>query len=345
MARAAVPDTRPDGTQTLMTNLARRPLPDNPTEVRMSFGDHLEELRACLIRALLGVAAGTAVCIYFGDWILGFLTQPFIAAMEARGFRPEMTNIDPTESFTQYFKTCIIFGIGLSAPWGLYQLWQFIAAGLFPHERRWVRVFAPAVLGLFAAGVIFLVKVVLPGVLYFLIATADWIPSVPLHEPAASMPVVTASASRPAALPILDHPPAAPADGAAWISAADGTLNWVVGGKVFRLAGSERAPESLVRPQYSLQLYLDFVNNMCLAFGLGFQIPIVVVLLVMMRIVSAAQLGKLRRFIVVAIFVAAALLTPSGDPGSQLLLAVPMFLLFEIGLFFARRVERKRIAA
>lgn len=331
-----------------MPTTPRPRLPPDPNDVRMSFGDHLEELRACLIRALLGVVAGTCVCIYFGEWILGFLTQPFIEAMRARGFRPEMTNIDPTESFTEYFRICLIFGFGLSAPFALYQVWNFIAAGLYPAERRWVRIFAPAVLGLFVTGVVFLVKVVLPGVLYFLIATADWIPAVPVDRAALAPGAASgasgpnAASSRPADIPILAAAPADPVDGQAWIS-TDGSLNWVVGGRVLRVAGAESRPDSLVRPQYSLQLYLGFVSNMCLAFGLGFQIPIVVVLIVMTRLVSAAKITSLRKIIIVGITVAAALLTPSGDPGSMLLLAVPMVLLFEVGLFFARRVERGRV--
>lgn len=306
----------------------------------MSFGDHLEELRACVLRALIGIVVGTAVCIYFGSDILEFLTTPYAAAMLRRGYTPELINLDPTETFRQYFRTAIIFGIGLSAPFALYQLWKFVAAGLYPHERRWVRVFAPASLGLFVLGVLFLVKVVLPGVLVFLILTNEWVPNPSLDLG----PHYTTSqpAASPIRLPIVRAPPQQPADGDAWISESDGAINWVIGGRTLRVHGQEAQNERLVRPQYSFQMYLSFVNGMCLAFGLGFQIPIVVVVLVLLRIISTQRIARYRRHVIVAIVVAAAVLTPSGDLMGQMLLAIPMYMLFEIGLIIGRYVERSR---
>lgn len=306
----------------------------------MSFGDHLEELRTCVLRALIGIVVGTAVCIYFGSEILEFLTRPYAAAMLRRGYTPELINLDPTETFRQYFRTAIIFGIGLSAPYALYQLWKFVAAGLYPRERRWVRYFAPASFGLFALGVLFLVKIVLPGVLVFLILTNEWVPNPTLDLG----PHYTTSRpdAEPIRLPIVREPPSHPADGDAWISESDGAINWVIGGKTLRVRGAELDNERLVRPQYSFQMYLSFVNGMCLAFGLGFQIPIVVVVLVLLRIVTTQRIARFRRMVVVAIVVAAAVLTPSGDMMGQMLLAVPMYMLFELGLLVGRYVERGR---
>lgn len=314
-------------------------LPDNPDDVRMSFGEHLEDLRGRLIKAVLGLVIATAACTYYGSEILDFLTSPYTDMMQRRGYAPEMVNLEPTETFIQYFQTCLIFGVGISAPFALYQLWQFVAAGLYPHERRWVAIFAPASMGLFFSGVLFLIKVALPPALYFLISTVDWVPNPPrVAVTQSSQP----TASRPAMLPILAAPPTDLRDGQGWISQEDGGLNWVVGGKVLRVHGTLAVNERLVRPMYSLAMYLSFVNGMCLAFGLGFQIPIVVVLLVMIGVVDTEQLGRLRKAIALIIVAAGALLTPSGDVGSQLLLAVPMFLLFEVGLFVARRVEAMR---
>ncbi len=305
----------------------------------MSFGDHLEELRWRLIKALLGVAAGTVICFFFGEHLLAFLISPYQTAMRAHGETPQMINLNPSEAFTQYCMTCLIFGIGLSAPFGLYQLWQFVAAGLYPHERRWVHMFAPASFALFGLGIVFMIKIVMPAVLYFLISTVDWMPSVwmDLDTPVAA----TAPAEPPAGLPVLMQAPGDLSNGDIWISGADGSIRWRAADKTYRLQGGEVGAERLVRPQYSLQMYMSFVNTLCMAFGLGFQVPIVVVLLILLRIMSADRLSGLRKYIITAIVALAALLTPP-DISSQLLLAGPMILLFEIGLFVGRRVERSR---
>jgi len=261
--------------------------------------------------------------------------------MESTGyFDQQMISLSPVETFMQYFKTCIIFGVGLSAPYVIYQIWQFVGAGLYPNERRWVRVLAPASLLLFAVGVLFMVTVVLPTVLTFLIATAKWIPKVPMKP--RTVFATSQPATQPASLPILRESPAQPRDGDAWIAEQDGALHWVIGGKTLRLVAQEAGSESLVRPVFSFREYLEFVNGLSLAFGLGFQIPIVVTMLILLRVVTAAQLAGMRKFVIVGIVIAAALLTPSGDISSQLLLAIPMVLLFEAGLLTGKYIERTR---
>src|SRR5215470_15682333 len=184
-----------------MVKLKATRLPNNPNEVRMSFGEHLEDLRWRLLKALIGLAIGTGICMYFGSEILGFLTTPFNKAMIANGYKPEMIIIDPTEAFMRYFHTALVFGIGLSAPYGLYQVWQFVAAGLYPNERRWVAMFAPASMLLFFSGVLFLVKVVLPITMTFLVWTVDWVPTPSFKQD--PLYAVTQPATQPGTIPIL----------------------------------------------------------------------------------------------------------------------------------------------
>jgi sec-independent protein translocase protein TatC len=290
---------------------------------------------------VLGLVVGTGICIAIGEQLLAFLTEPYIGAMAEHGYTPEMLNLDPTETFVQYFKTCIIFGLGLSSPYSMYQLWRFVAAGLYPHERRWVTMFAPASLVLFFTGVVFLIKLVLPAVLYFMISTTTWVPNPRVS--AGPQFVTSAPSSAPMRAPILNAPPETPHDGDVWISAPDGALNWVIGDTVLRLHGRPLGADRLVRPTYSLQMYLSFVNGLCFAFGVGFQVPIVVVVLVLLRIVTAAELAGLRRYVIMGIVVGAAILTPP-DVTSQMLLAGPMIVLFELGLYIGRLVETKRPA-
>ena len=149
---------------------------EDPNDVRMSFGDHIEELRRRVIYGLLGLLVAVIVCFAFGDHIVATLSAPYAATMERLGYDPRMVQLNPIESFAEYCKIALEFALVVSAPWVLYQLWQFVAAGLYPSERRIVQSFAPASIGLFVVGASFMVVVVLSGLLSFLIEVTDWFP-------------------------------------------------------------------------------------------------------------------------------------------------------------------------
>ncbi len=113
---------------------------DDPIETtRMSFGDHLEELRRRVIFALIGVVLATVLCFKFGGHIIETLTAPYEAAMRELGHDAQLVQLNPTEAFIEYFKISLKFGLLFSAPWVLYQIWQFVATGLYPAERLIVR--------------------------------------------------------------------------------------------------------------------------------------------------------------------------------------------------------------
>lgn len=326
-----------------------RPLPHDPDEVRMSFGDHLDELRRCLIRAIVGVALASILCFYFGDRIISILTAPYYAAMKDRGFEPQMIQLDPTEAFLQYFAIAIKFGLVLSAPWVLYQIWNFVAVGLYPSERRIIRVFAPASIVLFIVGATFMILVVLTGLLGYLISVASWFP-VPSPDSSlmkflqhAPVPVTTQPATFPASIPILNEDPHNLHQGDAWFRRFDNTLNIFVDGERFTLPLKAAAKEQFVQPFFSITDYLDFVTGMALAFGLGFQLPIVVIFIINAGIITSAQFRGARRYIILGIVVAAAFITPSPDIPSMLMLAVPMLVLFESGLLIGRSLERRKL--
>jgi sec-independent protein translocase protein TatC len=114
---------------------------------------------------------------------------------------------------------------------------------------------------------------------------------------------------------------------------------WFVFGQVFRFI-SRFAPKSItVAPD--IEAYFNFVLGMFLAFGIAFELPVVVVVLAMTGLVSVAQLREWRGYVIVGIFIVAAVVTPP-DVVSQLALAIPMCLLYEIGIFFAQFVTQKR---
>src|SRR5207302_8902586 len=93
-----------------MRNLKRQPLPSHPDEVRMSFGEHLEDLRWRLLKALIGLAIGTGLCMAFASQIFAILIAPLQAALEANNFDAKMISTNPTEVMLEYFEMCLIFG-------------------------------------------------------------------------------------------------------------------------------------------------------------------------------------------------------------------------------------------
>ena len=134
----------------------------------MTFGEHLESLRWHLIRALVGVAICLAVCLIFGQHLLEFLISPLRAALHAHQAGEVVT---PTimGGLAAFFEISMVGGLVLASPWVFYQLWGFVAPGLYPHEKRVVFRSVPFFLILFMAGVLFGWFVALPNSLEFMI--------------------------------------------------------------------------------------------------------------------------------------------------------------------------------
>lgn len=315
---------------------------------RMSFGDHLEELRRRVILGLIGLVVTTVLCFYFGDTINAYLSAPYKVTMERYNFDPRMVQLSPSESFMEYFKISLKFGIVLGAPWILYQIWAFVATGLYPHERKMVQLFAPASIGLFMFGAAFMVVFALTPLLNFLIGVSTWFPlpgdNNPLYAMLREKPAVTTPTTHPADsahVPILLEDPASPADGDIWFNATNRHLYLQVGDTRFASPMQKAADQQFVQPFFSVAEYLGFVTNLALAFGLGFQIPLVVIFLIRVGLIEAEQMAAARKYVIFGISIAAAILTPSPDVGTMMMLAVPMAVLFEIGLFIGRRFEPK----
>jgi sec-independent protein translocase protein TatC len=228
--------------------------------VEETFISHLVELRDRLVKAIIGVAI---VCIGLFIWpgpkeIYDFLAMPMIASLPP-GAKMIATGV--VSPFLVPMKVTLMFALIVALPWVFYQLWAFVAPGLYAHEKKLVLPLVISSSLLFIAGVAFC---------YFLVF-----------------------------------------------------------GRVFHFI-SEFAPTSIaVMPD--IENYLDFVMSMCLAFGATFEVPVVVVILVRMGIVSIEKLKSVRPYIIVGAFVIAAIVTPP-DVVSQLSLAIPMCLLFELGL-------------
>ena len=238
--------------------------------VEMSFGDHLEELRARIIFALLGVGVGLTICMFFSGFFLSLLAKPYLYAAQQTGLEGNLQAITLSEKFLVYMKTALLFGLVISSPWVFYQLWKFVSAGLYARERKFVYIITPVCAALFIAGALFFLFVIAPIMIRFFIGFDAGIKS--------------------------------------------------------------------VRIQVTLCSYINFMFSMMLIFGLCFQMPVAIVAANRIGIVSLENLKKARKYVLLTIFIVAAVATPSADVISQIALAVPMYILFELGILFCRPV-------
>jgi sec-independent protein translocase protein TatC len=173
------------------------PLPADvpPDDRRMSIFDHLEELRKRLFYATAYWLLCSAVAGWYAEGLMGVVLEPFLEALEATGQAPRMIYTDPTASFTVGFRVVLILGAFLAAPFVFWEIWGFVAAGLYGRERRMVLALAPFSWLLFLGGVVFFHLWVLPSAVTFLFSYGrDLFPARPEWE-VIQLPDVGASIS------------------------------------------------------------------------------------------------------------------------------------------------------
>ncbi len=324
-------------------------------QTRMSFGDHLEELRHRMLLSLAGLGGGLAVALFFADDIIALLCQPLLVALAMEGLNPRVYQEQVQGLFINYLQAGLLAGLIIASPWVFYQLWKFVAAGLYRHERRFVKTFAPASLGLFLLGAAFVYFFVLPLGLRFFVEFNRIIepPSLRFQTPvqrfiyrdADGPPATTQADAADTALPVLpvlDAPPPADStpDGVVWIDRVTGQVQYYHRGKVKSLPPTAR---SMVEPWFNLADYLKFALVLMFVFGLGFQMPLVILFLARTGIVTTDRMRRARRGVVMTLVILAAVFTPP-DVISQILLGGCMYALFELGLLLGRRAERRNAA-
>jgi sec-independent protein translocase protein TatC len=232
---------------------------------RMSFVEHLTELRARLIRALIGLAAAFAVSLTFTDPLWRFVQRPAAQALQAAGFPTHLFVFDPMDAFQiVYVKLPIVCAIFLGAPWVLYQLWAFIAPGLYRQERRWAGPLLVGSSGLFILGGVFAYFFVFRYGLTFLLGIAK----------------------------------------------AQGLIE-----------------------QVPVDIYFNLFVDVVLGVGIIFELPVVIFLLTALGVVTPGFLLRHSRYAILAIFIVAAIVTPSTDVFNLILFATPMCVLFYLGVF------------
>ncbi len=294
-------------------------------EAVMPLGDHLEELRKRLILGLGGAIPVFVLALVFAKDLMGILILPVQRALIAANQTPVMLATNFLETFGIYMHLAIVVTVLISSPWILFQLWQFVRPGLYSAERRFVYVLLPLSTVLTAVGVAFLYFAILPVILAFFIQFgagigADRAPKADV-PPGIELPTV----------PMLQADPSAPESGQMWVLPELRQLRIAVPSKSgVEILGISLSAATGIEQQYRISEYMKTFLNMTLGFALGFQTPVVVLLLGWAGLIDRRLLSRYRKQVMMACAVASAVLTPA-DPGSMILLAVPLYLLFELG--------------
>lgn len=315
---------------------ARIPRPDPNA---MTFGEHLEDLRRRLILAILGLLPIAIVALVVGIPVLEFLIRPVQQALRASGLPASLQATGPAETFGSYIRVAIALTAIVGAPWVLYQLWLFIAPGLRAGERRITYFLLPLSAGLTFMGMVLLYLYMLPLVLMFFIGFGSGIGR---HAPAVAP--LPAGIVLPSA-PILEADPPDPALGQYWVNTSLMQLRFCVAadGSNRRIVATELNLGPGILQQYRVSEYIKLLTSLSISFIIGFQTPVVVLVLGWAGIIQVATLTRYRRQAVLICAIAGAILTPA-DPVSMFVLAVPLYLLFELGVVLLRWFPPSRIA-
>ena len=230
-----------------------------------SLVSHLMELRDRLIKVVIGIFLALLGLVPFANEIYSFMAEPLLKHLPEHS---TMVAIDVASPFLTPFKLVMLLAVVITIPWILYQVWAFVAPGLYKHERKWVLPLLASSSILFYLGMVFAYFVVFPLVFGFFTSTT---------------------------------------------------------------------PEG-VSVMTDISRYLDFVTKMFIAFGAAFEVPVLTFVLVMTGVTTVEALAKSRSYVIVMAFILGMLLTPP-DVISQVLLAIPVWLLFELGLVMSRLVK------
>ena len=313
---------------------------EDPEQYRMSIGEHLEELRHRMIMALVGFVIVLFACLYFGNHVVAYFCRPLLLTLKANGLPPTMFERQLGGTFMTYLNISMISAAAISAPWAVYQIWMFVAAGLYPHERRVVMRYAPLSISLLVGGMLFVYFLVLPWTIEFFIG---WAIDMPIPDIGAKA-IVTPDVPLPT-IPVLKGDPdmSGLAVGSYWFNDLDGKLKFLIAPGKMR--SFELAPMSLVVPQYELHDYVRLVVVMLLMFGLAFQLPIVVAALLKVGIVEADMLRAGRKYVYFALLIISAAITPGDVITATIALMFPLIALYEFGIILGAGLKKEPVDA
>lgn len=248
-----------------------KPPAESSADVPMTVWEHLAELRKRIVRAALGVLPCMAIAWSWKEDLLDYLVAPLAKAWLKLGLgKPTLHFANPVDMFVAYLQISVVVGFIFASPWVFYQVWGFIAPGLYDREKRYAVPFSLASALFFAGGAFFGYSVVFPLGFESLLGLAGMLPSHLMN----------------------------------------------------------------VQPTIMIDQYLTFATRMLLAFGVVFEVPVVVSFLAMAGLVNWKQLLTFGRYWVLIASIIAALLTPP-DVGSMMLMMGPLVVLYYLSVLVA----------
>jgi sec-independent protein translocase protein TatC len=252
--------------------------PDDAEEggmLRMSFMEHLEELRGRIIKALYGLVVAFVGSLIYAGQLWDIISDPAVEALKHLKVEPpQLAQLTPMESFSIiWVKLPLLCSVFIASPWIVWQVWSFISPGLYKKERRWALPFVLLTAGLFITGGLFA---------YFLAFRFG--------------------------------------------------LEFLLG----------IGMSNNVRPVVSITEYFDLFVNVTLGVGLVFELPVLIFMLTLLRILSPRFLMRHSRYAILIIVIAAAIITPTPDVFNLMLFAIPMCALYFVGVFFSYLLVLKR---
>ncbi len=309
----------------------------------MSFGDHLEELRVRVILALLGLIIALIAGLALGAPMLNLLLRPLTDALQNAGQPVQLLATSPFETFVAYLKVGLIFAILVAFPWIVYQLWLFVAPGLYAAEKRFVYFLIPLSGVLSALSALFLYYFLLPVSLYFLIIFGTGIvkesPGIAEVPPGIVAPFIPVLKGDPPPALLAEDGPFPP--GSSWINSNIAQLRFHVGaGKIMGLALNSGGQ---IAQMYRVGEYISIVFGLAFAFAVAFQLPLVMLLLNWVGIIEPKDVTKYRKHAVFGCAVGGAVFTPQ-DPWSMIMLGTALYALFEFGIVLMRFVPARSVA-
>lgn len=335
--------------------------------------EHLTELRTRLMRALGALIVGIIICFVFAQEIYGILTAPLCSELSARGKECDLIFTALHEKFFTDLKLSLFAGLFLAFPFVANQLWRFVAPGLYQDEKQAFWPFLAATPILFAAGASLVYFMVMPLAFGFFLDYGSTAPEEG-RPPTIVERVIERTIETELAQPGADRVDAVMRAVSAAQAAESLAVEEAARGEVARaieeaeaaglepdlpaIAAHARLTAQVKETELSQRIaqaqpavgieflgkvseYLSLVMTFIFAFGLAFQLPVLLTLLGRAGIATSEGLANGRKYAVVGIAAAAAVLTPP-DPFSQLGLGVPIYLLYEISIILVRMTERKR---
>lgn len=259
----------------------------------MTFGEHLEELRKRLKHAAYAVIVCTLVAYAFSEFLFAVLAQPLIKAWGEAGLgQPQLHFANPIEPFFTFLKISLVAGVFIASPIVFYQIWSFVAPGLYRHEKRYALPFAVASALFFLGGAAFGYFLVFPYGFQFFLGFAK-----------SNM----------------------------------GRMEQLLGQKV----GISLVHTFKLTPTLMMGEYFGLVWRLLLAFGLIFELPLVVFFLSLAGLVNPGALWRFNRYFIILSFVVGAVLTPP-DVITQIFMAAPLLVLYNLSILFSFIFTRQR---